>query len=161
MIRVFTIILALVSGWFSVATAGEEFVTIGIIPAIELAAGDTVTVSIPVSVAAGYHVQANPAANEFLIPLELSLNRIDSIAVLNVEYPSPDKYRLEGTDEDLLTYHGTVNVIVTIIANPAAPPGEYVIKGAMGYQACDSRRCFFPTSVPVAISATVVEDVPD
>jgi hypothetical protein len=48
-----------------------------------------------------------------------------------------------------MTYHGTIPVMVRIGALSTASRGERVITGSLIYQACDSRRCLFPSSVPV------------
>ena len=120
-----------------------------------LAAGETVAVELPFTVADGFKVQANPAASEFLIPLELTLASSEVIAVVSVAYPPAHRFRLEGTTEDLLTYHGASAVTVTVQADPNAGPGEYVVAGTLGYQACNARRCLFPTSLAVQIKVVV------
>lgn len=122
---------------------------------VTLCAGDSVSVSVPVEVKDGYHVQANPTANDFLIPLELSLERADGLEYGAAEYPSGQPYHLGGTDEILMTYAGTVAVRVRVSALAGASAGVRVVRGRLSYQACDSVRCFFPDSHPIELRVTI------
>jgi hypothetical protein len=103
----------------------------------------------------GYHIQSNPAGNEFLIPLELQLEHVDGIQYGSPVYPAGHPYRLDGTDEDLMTYDGTISVKVNVKALASASRGERLVKGSLSYQACDWRQCFFPASIPVEFKVTV------
>jgi hypothetical protein len=130
-------------------------VSVGPIPTVTLRAGESTKVIVPVMVGDGYHIQSNPASNEFLIPVELRFEHADGIQIGNPNYPAGSPYRLEGTDDDLMTYDGTVSITVRVKASATASDGERLVKGSLSYQACDSRRCFFPTSVPIAFKVVV------
>jgi hypothetical protein len=103
----------------------------------------------------GYHIQSNPASNEFLVPAELRFEDADGIQIGAPSYPGGHPYRLEGAEDDLMTYNGTVSITIYVKASAGAFDGERVVNGSLDYQACDSRRCFFPTSVPVAFKVVV------
>jgi DsbC/DsbD-like thiol-disulfide interchange protein len=122
---------------------------------ITLAAGGTAEARIRVSVAEGYKVQANPAANEFLIPAQLALEAANGVRAGRPVYPPAQTYRLEGTTEDLLTYQGAFEIVVPLHARQTAAPGRHLVRGELRYQACDSRSCLFPTSVPVTLPVRV------
>jgi DsbC/DsbD-like thiol-disulfide interchange protein len=130
---------------------------VGEIPAVTVGVGDSVLVAIPIVIADGYHVQANPASSEFLIPLQLVLEPADGIRFGSPRYPRPSALRLEGTTEDLMTYHGTVSISVLVKASGVAAVGRRLLTGSLAYQACDSSRCLFPSSVPLAF-ALIVSD---
>lgn len=132
-------------------------VSVGEIPTITVRPGTSSSVVMPIVIADGYHVQANPASDEFLIPLELELQleQTDTLVSLKVSYPKPGTFRLEGTTEDLLTYHGSIGIEVSIRALAQAREGKRLFKGTLSYQACDSKRCLFPDSVPVSFVAVV------
>ena len=91
-------------------------VAIGKIVAVSLALGVSCAVEIPVAVADGYHVQANPASGEFLIPLELKLGSTTDLECGLPQYPPAEKFRLLGTTEDLLTYGDSIIVTIMITA---------------------------------------------
>jgi hypothetical protein len=135
----------------SVVVAVEE------IPEVLLHAGDSTTVIFPVLVSDGYHVQSNPASSEFYVPLALELEADSDMHIGRPEYPEGDPYYLEGTSDPLQTYEGRVPIRLTLGAASAASPGEYMIQGTLRYQACDSRRCLFPASVPVTLAVRVVQ----
>lgn len=137
--------------------APGRIVSIGEIDTVTVRAGEPTTVTVPVVVADGYHVQSNPAANEFLVPLELTFGRVDGLVFGIPEYPPPHRHRLHGAEEDLLTYEGTV-VIEIPLAVRGGEPGVRTVTGDLRYQACDSRRCLFPASIPVEL--TVVQASP-
>ncbi|HEU4366137.1 MAG TPA: protein-disulfide reductase DsbD domain-containing protein [Candidatus Krumholzibacteria bacterium] len=130
-------------------------VSIDEIPAVSLLPSDSAVVTVQVRIADGFHVQANPASSEFLVPLELILDGADGIAFRPPRYPEGTAFRLEGTMEDLATYHGTITVATTIVASPDIPPGVLALTGALRFQACDSARCLFPATVPVSFDLVV------
>lgn len=160
-------VLAVCSGWPGVPDRDVRpypspspragVVTVGEIPPVTVLPGDTAAVVIPLEIAEGFHVQANPASNEFLIPLEIEigLEEPDSLIRWKPVYPAPDLFRLEGTTDDLLTYHGSIGIEVLFISSAEAPPGERVFTGTVSYQACDARRCLFPTTVPVSFKVVI------
>lgn len=147
-------------GALAEAPAGNGVVTLGKIPMVTVRPGESTTVVIPIEIAEGYHVQANPASDEFLIPLELELQleETDKLVSWKPVYPAPGTFRLEGTAEDLLTYHGSIGVAVSIYPSPQVRPGERLFTGLLNYQACDRRRCLFPTSVPVTFKVVISEN---
>ena len=130
-------------------------VSVGPIPTVNLRAGESTKVTVAVTVGFGYHIQSNPASNEFLIPAELTFEEADGVRIGNPSYPAGQPYRLEGTEDDLMTYDGTVSITIYVKASARASDGERLVSGSLGYQACDSRRCFFPASVPVAFKVVV------
>jgi len=116
--------------------------------------GDTVSVAIPFSVRDGLHVQANPAANAFYVPLELVLGSREA-AVVDVSYPSSEWLRLAGADHDLLVYHGRRELAVRLVVPRDAPPGRIRVEGHLAYQACGEPGCLIPDRVPVAFELVV------
>lgn len=136
------------------ASSPPPIVAVDTIPDVSLNAGDRTNVAVSITVADGYHVQANPASGEFLIPLELQLDPVEGLAFGEAEYPKATSYRLENTADVLETYEGTFAVKVPITALKA---GALDVSGKVQYQACDSKRCFFPSSVPFAFKIIVGE----
>jgi len=125
-------------------------------PPVTLAAGGATQTRITLVVADGYHVQANPASGDFLIPLRLDLRGQGGVRAGKPRYPRGRRYRLPGADEDWMTYEGTLDITVPLEAQESAPEGERLLRGALRYQACDGRRCLFPVSVPVTLPVSVV-----
>lgn len=135
--------------------ASPPIVDVKVAP-VTLAAGGVTEARITLVVADGYHIQANPASGEFLIPLRLDLRGRGGVRVGKPGYPRGRPYRLPGADVDWMTYEGTLEVAVPLEAQESAPEGERVLRGVVRYQACDDGRCLFPESVPVAFPVRVV-----
>jgi hypothetical protein len=131
-------------------------VVVGHVARVALAYGTPSEIRIPVRVATGFHIQANPASNQFLVPLALELAPVLGFAFGEPVYPQSRPYRLEGTDEDLNTYEGMIEIVLLLTVTDAVPPGKYVIEGSLQFQACDSTTCMFPSSALVSIVVEVV-----
>jgi len=135
--------------------AGSNGVVTVQAPAATLAPGASVEVHIGVTVKDGFHVQANPPSDALLIPVRLDLQGDDAISVSRIAYPAGRSFHLNGSDRDLLVYDGRFEVVVTLAATHAAKPGEHVLRGKVGYQACDAKSCRPPTSTPLTLSLRV------
>ncbi len=137
--------------------AGREHLTVGAITAATVPAGGAVEVAIPVNVADGFHVQANPAASEFLVPLELRLRPLPGVAPGAPRYPAAEPYRLQGSDDPLLTYAGTITIALPLAVDPGVRAGRVALRGTVRYQACDATRCYVPSEVPLEIPLVIVD----
>lgn len=127
-------------------TTKPPIVQVRVPEANAIAAGGELKVSVNVTVAAGYHVQANPPSEKYLIPTTLTLEPADGFTISPPIYPKGEAHRLEGTEEDLLTYDETFTIQITLKAAAALKSGDYVLNGKLRYQACDARSCFAPTN---------------
>ena len=85
----------------------------------------------------GWHVNANPASLDFLIPTEVQGD------VRNVTYPRGEAFKSQFTEEVLNVYSGKVDI------RGEAREGRGSI--LLRYQACDDRRCLPPVTKTVKI----------
>lgn len=140
------------------ALAGESALTVVAVhaPPVALAAGGKAEARLSVTIADGYRVQANPASGEFFIPVELDLKAAGGVSSGRPIYPPGKPYRLPGISDGLMTYEGTLEIVVPLRAGTSARPGSRRLKGTLSYQACDSRSCLFPASLPVELQVMVV-----
>ncbi len=120
-----------------------------------VAPGASQDTEIRIAVVEGFHVQANPAADEFLIPLTLAFDSGDGFEVTDIRYPAGEPYRLQGADEDLLVYGGTFAVPVTVRASADAREEAVAARGRLRYQACDERICLAPATLLFDLKARV------
>lgn len=132
---------------FATVEAGEA-------PAVRPGAGATLRVS--VTVAPGYHVQANPVLNPYLIPLLLEVAGTPQVRAGAPVYPKAKRMRLSGDDEELVVYDGTFTVGQPVTVGADSPPGEVTLEGSLRYQACDDHRCLRPRTLPVQLRLRVV-----
>lgn len=124
-------------------------------PLVELARRASTDVVLTFRVADGHHVQANPAANEFLIPASLELRDACGVKSGPPVYPPPVALRLEGTDRDLAVWDHSFQIVVPLRAGRFARRGDCVLRGTFVFQACDERTCLAPMSIGVALPVRI------
>ncbi len=149
----------LLTAGFAVAAPPSEnalILKVGPIDKPALRAGDSVSVTIPLSIARGYHVNANPAASEDYIPLEIVLRDSLGLRVGTVRYPAAKTWRLDGSTEDLKVYDGKFDVRVPLIAESGIPAGDHLLLGSVEFQACNSQVCLMPDSRAIKLTVRVL-----
>ena len=155
-VLIFLFLLIFMGG--KTASAQEAaIVTILPVKPVVAARGETVQLTVRAKIKKGFHVQANPAADEFLIATTLTIQADENIAPGKPGYPPGIPYRLEGSTEDLLTYEDEMTIVLPVKVLEAASPGTANITGELRFQACDDKRCFYPRSIPVIIPVEIVD----
>jgi thiol:disulfide interchange protein DsbD len=134
---------------------GQKAVSVKPVEAVRLVPRGSAEVRLTVTVAEGYHVQANPAAADYLIPTRLQLRASPGLKAGRPVYPKGREYRLVGSDEKLSTYDGTFEIVVPLKASAVAAPGERVVRATLKFQACDDKACYAPATLPVEIPVRV------
>jgi hypothetical protein len=151
--RIFTFAAVLIWCAVSLAAAPKRppVVTFEKINSVELKAGSKAEAVLNANILKGYHIQANPASEPFLIATTLELEKSDPVETSGPIYPAGKPYRLEGSPKDYSTYDSKVEIKVPLSAGADAKPGDYKITGKLRYQACDDKMCLAPTWVPAEI----------
>ena len=129
--------------------------TVGSVSEVRAHPGDSLTATLPLKVTRGYHVNANPAANDLYIPLEIVFADTFFTQAGKPHYPKGKAWRLKDSDEVLLVYDGKVKITVPLRIPETAMPGEYTLRGTLDYQACDDAVCFMPQSRAVSVKVLV------
>jgi hypothetical protein len=112
-------------------------------PSVDVAASDGWRpFALTLGVRAGWHINANPASNEFLIPTSLAGEDAELRAVA---YPPGERLKLAFAEEEIAVFTGEVVL-----------EGELRRSGAssqllLRYQACDDTRCLPPVTVRLPI----------
>jgi len=123
---------------------------------VTIAKGQTAQLTVTAKIKKGFHIQANPAADKFLIPTTLAVNAGEGIVVGETVYPPGQLYRLKGSLDDLLTYEDEVTIMLPIQVMDSAPTGNTNLFGNLNFQPCDERQCLFPRSIPIKIPVEIV-----
>lgn len=131
--------------WAEGAAADFESATV-FVREVVVKTGKTQIVDINVEVKPGYHVQANPASFDNLIPLTLTLWPTSGVTAGSPIYPAAKKIHLEESGTELRVYDGKFTVKIPITVNAVSPDGGWRLKGTLRYQACDHQRCLAPRS---------------
>lgn len=103
-------------------------------------------IRITVVIDEGYHINANPATFDYLIPTTLS---IDGVSDVQVTYPAAMLIKPQFAPDGLKVYEGTITL------KGAAPKGTLVsrkpITAALRVQACNDEVCLPPATLPLKI----------
>ena len=102
----------------------------------------------------GWHVNSNPASNDWLIPTSLIANSDLPVRLASVDYPAGRPLYLEALGETLSVYGGGTGLSGTVDAGAAAgASGE--LRLLLQYQACDDSRCLPPAEISRTLPLTV------
>ncbi|HVA13937.1 MAG TPA: protein-disulfide reductase DsbD domain-containing protein [Stellaceae bacterium] len=93
---------------------------------------------------AGYHINANPATFDYLIPTTLN---VTNLPPLRVSYPAPVRFKPKFVDEALNVYEGTVRITAEF-AHGALSRNPYLF-GTVTAQACTDVICLPPADLPL------------
>src|SRR5437867_4377410 len=110
----FPVVLALLLLSIADARTRAAVVTIGTSEPLKLTAGESVEARVAVAVAEGYHLQANPASESYLVPTRLELKPADDVSIGKLKYPKGKPYRLNGADKEIQTYEGNFEIGVPL-----------------------------------------------
>ena len=136
----------------------QEAVLVTIMPSksVTVTKGQTTQLTVTAKIKKGFHIQANPASDEFLIPTTLTVQSSKGIVPGKPVYPTGTPHKLEGSTEDLLTYEDEVMISLPVRVMESALVGNASLTGELNFQPCDDRRCFFPRSISVVIPLKIV-----
>lgn len=113
-----------------------------------LVPGKSSPVAVVIEVAEGWHINANPAQPDFVIPTVLSgtfSTPKGALAELKVDaYPKGHTFKIEGIDEPLSVYEGRI-ILYGAVSVPAEFSGQRAdATVTLRYQACNDANCLRP-----------------
>ena len=127
-----------------------------LVSADRLVPGETFQVAVRLKVAEGWHINANPASFEFLIPTTLKVESDLSVEVLAVEYPPSRELKSALAEESLAVYAGEVLVRAKLrLETGPAPGSKGQLRLQLRYQACDDHQCLAPAQVTLPVEVGV------
>lgn len=110
--------------------------------------GESQNVPLRFAIQTGMHINSHTPNSRFLIPTTLTFGSQSGVEVARVEYPAGVDYHFSFSPKDALSvYTGEFGVLVRV----RAKPGKYTLQGKLRYQACDSRACNPPRSLPLTL----------
>ena len=107
----------------------------------KLERGSKCLVAIELTIADGWHINANPANPEFTIPTEVKITSKQKIRMTKVKYPKHELLDVEGQDEPSHVYGERVIIyaLLEIAADETADEAELEVE--VKVQACNSKTC--------------------
>ncbi len=118
----------------------------------------TVRLAVEVEMLPGMHVNANPPAFDWLIPVEVSIEGAEGVSLLDAYYPEPNRVKFPYDDEPYLVYEGTFVLGLVLAIAADIPAGGRELEVVLDYQACDDQACYAPTDTSIKIPIMIVAD---
>ncbi len=122
---------------------------------VEIRAGETVETSVRLSIASGYHVNANPATEKFLIPTVVNVKPEAGITVDKIVYPKPLKKKFPFAEVPLDVYEGDAEIKLTLGAPRGLRRGQHTLRTDIRVQPCDDQMCYPPATIATGIDVTI------
>ena len=148
------IILTSISFYVKGQIVPDEIVKVNV-PGIITKAGKHSEIDISIEVKNGYHIQAHEVKDEFIIPTTLVIHGDEEFVINKQVFPTPVKFKLEGTDQYLDVYDGKFEIKTFFKTQEQVQKGFYNLNGKISYQACDSVRCLFPRNIKFSANVEV------
>ena len=104
------------------------------------------TVEVTLEIDRGYHVNANPASDDYLIPTTLSFENIEPV---HIAYPEPIQFKPSFSDTPIDVYEHKPALVATF--GSTALKDSEVLRGKVSVQACNDQLCLPPSKLPVSI----------
>jgi hypothetical protein len=124
-------------------------------PNVELKAGTGSEASIKLTIASGYHINANPPSFSYLKATELNVEPAGGITPGKPVYPSSVTRQFAFSKDPLAVYEGETAIKLPLSAADNAPKGAQTLKGKLRIQACDEEACYPPRTIETSIPVTV------
>jgi len=103
-------------------------------------------VVITLDIERGYHINANPASFDFLIPTSVTFNDVQPV---EVRYPVPKLFRPSFAPDTLNVYEGTVQLLAKL--DSGTLNGVRRLSLTVNTQACTETVCLPPSRIPLTI----------
>lgn len=103
-------------------------------------AGDSILITLRID--PGYHVNANPASNEYPIPTSITF---EGVAAARTAYPLTSRFKPAFSDDPIDVYEGAV--VIRAIFSPATLDRVRGIGFTLTVQACTEQICLPPAEI--------------
>ena len=124
----------------------------------DISPGNAFDVEVQLTLAEGWHINANPSSWDLLIPTTVSVGHNASVEILSVTYPKGKPFRADWKETPISVYEGDVTIKMKL----KLKPGETIEKAFplninVRYQACDAYRCTPPSTATIPLWANIYE----
>ncbi|HEU4507063.1 MAG TPA: protein-disulfide reductase DsbD domain-containing protein [Pyrinomonadaceae bacterium] len=120
-----------------------------------IAAGESGELVVPIKIANGYHVNANPPSFSYLKATELVMPAANGISVEFITYPDPLVKRFSFSEKELAVYEGEAVIKARLKADKSAPAGKHNLSAQLRVQACDDKVCYAPGVIDLKVPVNI------
>jgi Disulphide bond corrector protein DsbC len=124
-------------------------------PNVEIKAGSSGEAIVKLTIASGYHINANPPSFSYLKATELNVEPGGGITTGKPVYPSSITRKFAFSKDPLAVYEGETAIKLPLSAGGDAKMGAQMLKGKLRIQACDEEACYPPRTIETSIPVTV------
>ena len=134
------------------AQPGNQVVSVKTPATLIAKRGATVSETLAISVAPGFHVNSDRPKDEFLIPLKLTWTG-GPLQPKSVTYPPAEQVKVGA--EMLNVFTGKFDVKTEFAVSTDGTPGLTMVEGKLHYQACDNVSCKRPATLTVQLPVSI------
>ncbi|MDT4952155.1 MAG: hypothetical protein QOJ02_293 [Acidobacteriota bacterium] len=122
---------------------------------VEIKAGGSAEAPVKLTIANGYHINANPPSFSYLKATEITVEPSEGITPSAPVYPASVTRKFAFSKDPLSVYEGEATIKLPLSAASGAKPGAHTLKGKLRTQACDEEACYPPRTIEISIPVTV------
>ncbi|MEZ6123870.1 MAG: protein-disulfide reductase DsbD family protein [Planctomycetaceae bacterium] len=104
-------------------------------------------VAIELQVAEGWHINANPADPDFLVPTTIELKTDQKVKLKEVRFPKSHKLKVEGSDQPYHVYDGKAIAYGLLVLSETGASEFAELEFRVRFQGCNSTQCLPPDLV--------------
>ena len=109
-------------------------------------------VELQIKIAAGWHINANPAGQDFLIPTTVALDANAPVEIVDIAYPKGKSMRFEFSEEPLNVYKESLTISLRLKQKPnVTHEKNAAITLKLTYQPCNDTECLFPQTLDIPL----------
>ncbi len=135
----------------NIVTISPQWSKSGIVP------GDNVQLALQLHIDDAWHINSHTPLDDYLIPTSAEFRTPDAASVGRINYPEPETYKFDFSENPVSVYQGTVNIITTVSLDKAATSDSLRVAGTLHYQACNNSSCLPPTTIDFSAVLPVVQ----
>ncbi len=105
---------------------------------------DSFQLAIEIDITPSYHINSTTPSEEYLIPTTLNFESQEGITFGKFNFPESHLKKFSFSDQPLAVYEGKILIFTSISISSNFPGNELILKGNLGYQACDDHKCLAP-----------------
>jgi hypothetical protein len=125
------------------------------VASVDVNAGSSAEASVKLTIADGYHINANPPSFPYLIATALQFQPSYYVTVGTPVYPASVTRKFAFSKDPLAVYEGEVTIKVPLKAESKAPKGEHTMGVRVRVQPCDEEACYPPRTIETSLPVTI------
>ena len=107
-------------------------------------------VVLQLNIAEGWHMNANPASQDNLIPTTVTVNADTSVEIVDIAYPKGRTAHFEFSDESLNVYEGNLMIPLKLRLK-SNPQKSTSVTLKLTYQPCNETECLLPQTLDIPL----------